>query len=459
MLSRRLLRVKVVKALFGHLKSDSTNMIASEKTLLASIDKTYDLYFQLMELIVEVRRHAESRLETARRKKLPTYEDLNPNTKFVENKAIALLASSQTVNDYLSSHKLNWARYPELIKLLYTRLLASDYYRRYMQNPTRTFSEDKQLVEEFYRNELEDCEELEAALEEQSILWSDDLGFALTMVVRTLSNLRASSTDVKVLPKFKSDDDLAFVKTLFEKVLVNYDQTQRYIERFTSNWDIERIAFMDYLILATAVAELTSCPEIPVKVTLDEYIEISKYYSGPGSSVFDQRRARQTGRRADRGGENPENGAGPHLAMRRLRSAFGAGCAAVGVALVLLCGCGSRSGHRTFSGPIIAVSAESLHTDMSDTLRFGRLHSGETARLEAGFCNRGGEPLVVVRSESSCGCTSLEYDAQPIMPGDTLRVAVRFDTSGQRGWLFKVLRVYFSGGERPLRLYVEADVQ
>ena len=253
MLSRRLLRVKVVKALFGHLKSDSTNMIASEKTLLASIDKTYDLYFQLMELIVEVRRHAESRLETARRKKLPTYEDLNPNTKFVENKAIALLASSQTVNDYLSSHKLNWARYPELIKLLYTRLLASDYYRRYMQNPTRTFSEDKQLVEEFYRNELEDCEELEAALEEQSILWSDDL---------------------------------AFVKTLFEKVLVNYDQTQRYIERFTSNWDIERIAFMDYLILATAVAELTSCPEIPVKVTLDEYIEISKYYSGPGSSVF-----------------------------------------------------------------------------------------------------------------------------------------------------------------------------
>ena len=413
MLSRRLLRVKVIKALFGHLKSDSTNMIASEKTLLASIDKTYDLYFQLMELIVEVRRHAESRLETARRKKLPTYEDLNPNTKFVENKAIALLASSQTVNDYLSSHKLNWARYPELIKLLYTRLLASDYYRRYMQNPTRTFSEDKQLVEEFYRNELEDCEELEAALEEQSILCSDDLGFALTMVVRTLSNLRASSTDVKVLPKFKSDDDLAFVKTLFEKVLVNYDQTQRYIERFTSNWDIERIAFMDYLILATAVAELTSCPEIPVKVTLDEYIEISKYYSGPGSSV----------------------------------------------ALVLLCGCGSRSGHRTFSGPVIAVSAESLHTDMSDTLRFGRLHSGETARLEAGFCNRGGEPLVVVRSESSCGCTSLEYDAQPIMPGDTLRVAVRFDTSGQRGWLFKVLRVYFSGGERPLRLYVEADVQ
>ena len=453
MLSRRLLRVKVVKALFGHLKSDSTNMIASEKTLLASIDKTYDLYFQLMELIVEVRRHAESRLETARRKKLPTYEDLNPNTKFVENKAIALLASSQTVNDYLSSHKLNWARYPELIKLLYTRLLASDYYRRYMQNPTRTFSEDKQLVEEFYRNELEDCEELEAALEEQSILWSDDLGFALTMVVRTLSNLRASSTDVKVLPKFKSDDDLAFVKTLFEKVLVNYDQTlheqlghrAHRLHGLSDSGDGRR---------RTDFVSRNSGESDARRVYRDFEILL-----GAGQQRLHQRRARQTGRRADRGGENPENGAGPHLAMRRLRSAFGAGCAAVGVALVLLCGCGSRSGHRTFSGPVIAVSAESLHTDMSDTLRFGRLHSGETARLEAGFCNRGGEPLVVVRSESSCGCTSLEYDAQPIMPGDTLRVAVRFDTSGQRGWLFKVLRVYFSGGERPLRLYVEADVQ
>ncbi len=286
MLSRRLLRVKVVKGLFGHLKSDATNMIASEKTLLASIDKTYDLYFQMMALIVEVRRYAESRLEMARSKKLPTYEDLNPNTKFIENKAVALLASSETINEYLATHKLSWAHYPELIRLLYTRLLASDYYRRYMNNPTRSFSEDKQLVEDFYRNELEDCEELEAVLEEQSILWSDDLGFALTMVLRTLSNLRATSTEVKVLPKFKSDDDRIFVKTLFEKVLVNYDQTQRSIERFTSNWDVERIAFMDYLILATAIAELTFCPEIPVKVTLDEYIEISKYYSGPGSSVF-----------------------------------------------------------------------------------------------------------------------------------------------------------------------------
>lgn len=286
MLSRRLLRVKVIKALYGHLKSDASNMMASEKTLLASIDKTYDLYFQMMALIVDVRRYAMSRIDAARQKKLPTYEDLNPNTKFVENRVITMLASSDTINDYLETHRLSWAQYPELIRQLYTQLQASDYYRRYMENSSSSFSEDKQLVETFYRTELEDSEELERVLEEQSILWNDDLGFALTMVLRTLTNLRASTASVKVLPKFKSDDDLNFVKTLFEKVLVNYDQTQHYIERFTNNWDVERIAFMDYLILATAVAELQACPEIPVKVTLDEYIEISKYYSGVGSSVF-----------------------------------------------------------------------------------------------------------------------------------------------------------------------------
>ena len=124
-----------------------------------------------------------------------------------------------------------------------------------------------------------------------------------------------------------------------------------------------------------------------------------------------------------------------------------------------LAACGARQVKTERKGRIITLTDTILDTGGTDTVRFGRLHSGETARLEAGFRNSGEQPLVVVKTESSCGCTTLEYDNQPIMPGDTLRVAVRFDTSGQRGWLFKVLRVYFAGGERPLRLYVEADVQ
>lgn len=119
-----------------------------------------------------------------------------------------------------------------------------------------------------------------------SVLWCDDLPYIIPMILRTLSNLRPSHTELKVPSKFKSEEDPAFVKTLFEKALINYDTYQDYIERFTSNWDVERIVFMDNLIIGTAIAELTSFPSIPVKVTLDEWIEISKYYSTPGSSTF-----------------------------------------------------------------------------------------------------------------------------------------------------------------------------
>ena len=286
MISRRMLRIKVIKALYAHLKSDADSLMASEKTLVASIDKTYDLYFLMLSLIAELAHYAEQRQELARKKQLPTYEDLNPNRKFVENAVVRLIAQSDAVNDHLAARKLSWAKYPELIKTLYSQLEQSDYYKSYMARAERSWKEDLALVTDFYTRELEECEMLEDVLDEISILWNDDLGFALIMVTRTLSNMRASHTDVKVLPKFKSEEDLDFAMQLFEKAAIGYDSNLQQIERFTRNWDVERIAFMDNLIMATAVAELTTFPSIPVKVTLDEYIEIAKFYSTAGSSTF-----------------------------------------------------------------------------------------------------------------------------------------------------------------------------
>ncbi len=285
MLSRRLLRIKVVKALFAHIKSGADNMMASEKTLMASVDKAYDLYFQILTLPVEVARYAEQRQELAKQKKLPTHEDLNPNTKFVDNAVIRIIANSDAVNDRIAARKLGWERYPELIRTLYARLLDSDYYKEYMLRDERSFDEDKHLVEEFFK-ELQNCEALDDVLEEISILWADDLPYIIMMIIRSLSGLRASHSEIRVPAKFKSEEDPEFVKTLFEKALVNYNAYQDYIEKFTANWDVERIVFMDNLIIGTAMAELTSFPAIPVKVTLDEWIEISKYYSTPGSSTF-----------------------------------------------------------------------------------------------------------------------------------------------------------------------------
>ncbi len=260
-------------------------MIASEKNLMASVDKAYDLYFQLLTLPVELAEYARSRQELARQKRLPTYEDLHPNTRFIDNAVIRLIANSDAVNDRIAARKMSWKGYPELIRTLYTQLCESDYYKEYMQSPVASFDNDRKVLMQFFET-IQTCDALDEALEEMSVLWCDDVPFILILILRTLENARPSHTELKVAAQFKSEDDPAFVRTLFERTLVNYNTYQTYIERFTANWDVERIVFMDNLILATAIAELTSFPSIPVKVTLDEFIEISKYYSTPGSSTF-----------------------------------------------------------------------------------------------------------------------------------------------------------------------------
>ena len=150
MLSRRLLRVKVAKSLYAHLKSGSDNLKASEKNLVESIDKAYDLYFQMMSFVVEVAKYAESRIEWAKQKKLPTYEDLNPNRRFVDNAVIQLIANSDSVNDVLAARRLSWVTAPDAAKEVYGRLVEADFYKRYMSAPIVTFTDDRKFVEEFY---------------------------------------------------------------------------------------------------------------------------------------------------------------------------------------------------------------------------------------------------------------------------------------------------------------------
>ena len=286
MLSRRLLRIKVLKALYAHLKSESDNATASEKNLMLAVDKTYDLYVHLFGLIVGVARYAEERQEIALQKKLPTYEDLHPNRRFVNNSVVKLLAESEAINDFTAKRKLSWKDERELIKTLYNQLTEADYFKEYMSAAECDFKDDLRLVQAFYNNEPENCEPMEEVLEEQSVMWRDDLGFALLMVLRTLSNLRRSSTDVRLLAEFKNEDDPQFTRTLFRQTLASYDECLNIIGEYIENWELDRIAFMDSLIMAMAMTELRTFPSIPVKVTLDEYIEISKYYSTAGSAQF-----------------------------------------------------------------------------------------------------------------------------------------------------------------------------
>ena len=165
MLSRRLLRIKIVKALYSHFKSESDSLIVSEKNLLFSIDKTYELYHQLLWLVVDVANYAENRIELGRRKKLPTPEELNPNTRFVDNRVIAAIRDSEELTDYLQRKKLGWVQYPELIKKLYILLTDSDFYRQYMNGSTGSFKGDAALVEKFYTRIVCECEALEEVIE------------------------------------------------------------------------------------------------------------------------------------------------------------------------------------------------------------------------------------------------------------------------------------------------------
>lgn len=277
--------MKVAKTLYAHLKSDSDNLKASEKYLVESIDKAYDLYFQMLYFIVEVARYAESRIELAKQKKLPTYEDLNPNRRFVDNAVITLIANSDSVNDVLASRKLGWANQYDTIKDVYNRLIETEFYKNYMSASVSTFTDDRKFVEEFFQW-LESDEQLAEVVTEMSLLWADDYGFALLLALRTVQHLKRSHTEVKVLPKFKSEEDLDFAKRLFIKSLVDYEDNQAVVDRYSKNWDVERVVFMDSLIISIAIAELTQFDSIPVKVTLDEWIDIAKYYSSPTSSNF-----------------------------------------------------------------------------------------------------------------------------------------------------------------------------
>lgn len=284
MLSRRLLRVKVAKALYAHLKSNS-DIRVSEKNLVESIDKAYDLYFQMMSFVVEVANYAENRIELNKQKKLPTYEDLNPNRRFVDNPVIHLIANSDSVNDVLASRKLSWSQHQDAVKDVYNRLVEAEFYQKYMSASINTFTNDRKFVEDFFQW-LEEDEALAEVVTEMSLLWADDYGFALYLAIRTVQHLKASHTDVKVLPKFKSEDDLEFATTLFFKALAQYADNQEIVDRYSKNWDVERVVFMDSLIISIAIAELTQFESIPVKVTLDEWIDIAKYYSSPTSSTF-----------------------------------------------------------------------------------------------------------------------------------------------------------------------------
>jgi N utilization substance protein B len=287
MVSRRILRIKIIQLLYAYYKSSSGSIRNAEKELFFSIQKTYDLYHYLLLLIIDVADYALTRIEIAREKKIPTWEDLHPNTKFVDNKIIAQLRINKQLSEYLKNKKLSWINYPEIVRNLFNNIKESEHYKEYMSISERSYEEDKKLLTNIFVRDVAVFEHLYQNLEEQSIYWNDEVEFVISIIIKTIRKFREPEGDsAKILPLFKNEEDIEFVKRLFRKAILKSEEYRKLIEEFAKNWEIERIAFIDILIMQTAIAEFIEFPSIPTKVTFNEYLEIAKYYSTSKSSIF-----------------------------------------------------------------------------------------------------------------------------------------------------------------------------
>jgi transcription antitermination protein NusB len=287
MISRRILRIKILQILYAYFQSEDNSLNKLEKELFFSIQKTYDLYHYLLLLIVEIADYANSRIEIARQKKIPSREDLNPNTKFVDNLIIDQLRSNLQLNQYLKNTHLSWVNTPELIRKLHNRIRMTPYFKEYMEDGSRNYELDKKLIIEIYTDEIINTESIFQTLEEQSIYWNDEIEFVINMIAKTLKGFQEKDgANAQLLPLFKNDEDKEFATSLFRNVILHRNEYDKLIESFTRNWDVERIAFIDLLILEMAINEAVVFPSIPTRVTINEYLEIAKLYSTEKSSVF-----------------------------------------------------------------------------------------------------------------------------------------------------------------------------
>jgi N utilization substance protein B len=287
MFSRRLLRIKVFQTLYAYHKVEGKNYASTENELLHSIRKSYELYHLLFLLILDVIDYAESRLEQAKQKKVLTTEDLHPNTRFINNQFAAQLRSNRDLRKYRDKHSVSWVQYPEIIKNLFLLFTGSDLYRTYMEEPEQAYKDDKKLVERFYSDVVMNYEDLYVNLEEQSIFWIGDVDFIINMIVKTLKKFTADhSGGGVIMPMFKDKDDEDYVRTLLRKTIMNEETYLELVKASANNWELDRIAFTDNLILQLAICEATEFSSIPTKVTINEYLEIAKLYSTHKSSQF-----------------------------------------------------------------------------------------------------------------------------------------------------------------------------
>jgi N utilization substance protein B len=288
MLNRRHLRIKVLQALYAYFQSNEDNFRRTENELMQAVERIQDLYLYLLLTFSELKGIAENRMEEGAKKIRPTEEDLNPNTKFVDNKIILLLEENKELRRLSEERKVNWVgdEHQEMFRKMFLIIKDSEIYFEYMNNESKTFEDDKAFILELFKVEIANSELLYNFFEEKSIHWIDDIDLACSMVLKTLKTVNEGEM-MELLPLYKVDDDeQEFIRDLLRKTISMDKENEVLIDELTKNWELDRIAKMDVILMKMAITELQIFNNIPTKVTLNEYIEISKFYSTPKSNGF-----------------------------------------------------------------------------------------------------------------------------------------------------------------------------
>ena len=289
MINRVLIRLKIIQIVYAYYQNGSKNLDAAEKELFFCISKAYDLYNYLLLLMLSITQYAQkkNRDRISTRLKPEEQKIQFQVEKFLNNKFIQQLETNKQLAEFITSQKQFWESDPNLIKSLYEDISKSDIFDQYINSPESSYEQDRELWRKLYKAFIFNNDAIDQVLEDQSLYWNDDKDIVDTFVLKTIKRFEEKNgSDQELLPEFKDEDDREFARSLFRKTILNADHYRQLISENTKNWEFNRIALMDLVIMQIALAEIVTFPNIPLSVSLNEYVDIAKIYSTPRSGAY-----------------------------------------------------------------------------------------------------------------------------------------------------------------------------
>jgi len=286
MLNRRHIRIKVLQAFYAFFQSNNEDVLKGEKELFHSIEKIYDLYVFILMLFPSLKRQALIQIEEAKRSEYLRQDIDILKTGFIDNQLVDIIEQSKVLQKISKDRKINWEGDVEndLTKKIFKEVYQTDYYKNLLQSESTSFNDDKDALVQLYKKEICNLEKLHHFFDEKSIYWQDDLDHVSSMILKTLKSI-TENQELEILPLWK-EDEYEFTQNLFRKAVLQKEENDAVLQTYSKNWEKERLATMDSLLMNLAMTEALEFSSIPIKVTLNEYIEISKFYSTPKSNSF-----------------------------------------------------------------------------------------------------------------------------------------------------------------------------